>query len=1013
MAEFSSLVAIFIDPDSGAPSGLQALVEGDTISSSVLDPGSRQILTRVVDSSSSWEEGLDAATYADIVTTSGRAEDLLVFSGNVETSTAAIEASTLELINVSSVVFDNSGGWDAGIDPAIYDDFRSVSGSVKDNSGTWNSTYAWGSQASSTLIGVSGFWNNTYLWADEASGSIGAASGNWNTIYNDRNNIVETSGRANDNETAIGVLDASVTNVNIWSGTVDASVGVLDASVTNVNIWSGTVDASVGVLDASVTNINIWSGTVDASVIDISGYITANEGTWAAGVEPGFVDDVRSVSGTVLDGSGNWTTIYGDRPNIIEVSSNFSVFSGNVEASTADIAGSAVDLSAYIRNNEGGWAAGIDPGFYNDVRSVSGSVLNGSGGWDTIYNDRPNIVQVSSHFGIFSGDVEVSVGVLDASVTNVNIWSGTVDTSVGVLDASVTDINIWSGTVDASVGVLDASVTSVNIWSGTVDTSVGVLDASVTNVNIWSGTVDASVGVLDASVTNVNIWSGTVDTSVVVLDASVTNVNIWSGTVETSVGILDGDVITLGDGLTDLETSARNLSGILDASTDYPNAYVTTNRDDIDEARTVTSVSSNAFLTGANPRLANALNANGKNIDNVNIIYGDGGLSLSGTNGGAADINIHDNVNFNDKVLIRIDELHTSHSSDPSGGFFIHQINDNTTTLSGNGIINLRNRLNRNDFVGNGTIGDFSMSASNRISIVHDPDATGGVVIGRGGIGTAFETNDFKASADNWSDVYDAWQDGTIGGGGTQIEEPHAQGGVVWASGTGGTAGYGNTAAGTAGTVLFSNGTGSPYFSIIRSSDLKNAVGTPPPVGEIMVGNGSNFTIGDHGSIGGLDDDDHPQYVLSATNLALSGVVDALGAFSYMQMTSDGTAGFSELNIGRGATQTTNEDGSNNIVWDSANNEFDVSATGTYHIIANLVFNAAATASVTIAIKKNTTAQNSFVNTINSAEDPEEVTIQAVVDATAGDTISVIFDEAGSVSVTPKSGSNIMVKRLA
>ena len=170
----------------------------------------------------------------------------------------------------------------------------------------------------------------------------------------------------------------------------------------------------------------------------------------------------------------------------------------------------------------------------------------------------------------------------------------------------------------------------------------------------------------------------------------------------------------------------------------------------------------------------------------------------------------------------------------------------------------------------------------------------------------------------------------------------------------------------------------------------------------------------DHGSIAGLSDKDHPQYVLSSTNSALSSVVDALGAFSYMQMTSDGTAGTTELNIGRGATQTVKEDGSTNIVWDSANNEFDVNATGTYHVLANLVLDVAATATIDLKIKKNTTAQNTFAaHGVHSAEDPEEVTMQCVFDATAGDTISVTYDELGSNNVTPKSGTNIRVRRLA
>ena len=38
--------------------------------------------------------------------------------------------------------------------------------------------------------------------------------------------------------------------------------------------------------------------------------------------------------------------------------------------------------------------------------------------------------------------------------------------------------------------------------------------------------------------------------------------------------------------------------------------------------------------------------------------------------------------------------------------------------------------------------------------------------IGKQGVETAFVTNDFKASADNWSEVYDAYEAGDIGGGG-------------------------------------------------------------------------------------------------------------------------------------------------------------------------------------------------------------------------------------------------------
>ena len=110
MAEFSSLVSVFFDPDSGAPSGLQALVEGDTIASSVLDPGTRDALTRVVDSSSTWDEGgLDTDTYNNIVITSARAEDMVTFSASVEVSTANLDTSTRNLNTFSGDVETSAG----------------------------------------------------------------------------------------------------------------------------------------------------------------------------------------------------------------------------------------------------------------------------------------------------------------------------------------------------------------------------------------------------------------------------------------------------------------------------------------------------------------------------------------------------------------------------------------------------------------------------------------------------------------------------------------------------------------------------------------------------------------------------------------------------------------------------------------------------------------------------------------------------------------------------------------
>ena len=60
MAELgpSSFVLIDLDPDSGDPSGLTIGVEGDTIISSILPDNTREVVTRVEDSSSTWASSI-------------------------------------------------------------------------------------------------------------------------------------------------------------------------------------------------------------------------------------------------------------------------------------------------------------------------------------------------------------------------------------------------------------------------------------------------------------------------------------------------------------------------------------------------------------------------------------------------------------------------------------------------------------------------------------------------------------------------------------------------------------------------------------------------------------------------------------------------------------------------------------------------------------------------------------------------------------------------------------------
>jgi len=133
----------------------------------------------------------------------------------------------------------------------------------------------------------------------------------------------------------------------------------------------------------------------------------------------------------------------------------------------------------------------------------------------------------------------------------------------------------------------------------------------------------------------------------------------------------------------------------------------------------------------------------------------------------------------------------------------------------------------------------------------------------------------------------------------------------------------------------------------------------------------------------------------------------------YAQMDGAGTAAATETKFGAGVTPSTVTDGSNQITWDDTNKTFDIAAAGTYHVLASLVFNVAAATLPTIRIKNGTTAKNRYTNHgVHSAEDPEEVTIQAAFTCAASDEISVTFQDDGATDVNLVAGSSVIVRRL-
>ena len=157
-----------------------------------------------------------------------------------------------------------------------------------------------------------------------------------------------------------------------------------------------------------------------SAVEGVSATVYDNSATWEAGIDAGTLDDITSVSATVKDTSGD----------LVNASSTFNTFSGNIQAST-------VYVSSVVDDNT------------------------------------------------------ANIGILDASTTALNIWSGTVDTSVVDLDASTTALNIWSGTVDTSVVDLDADITTLDGRVVTVESLVpsaaGFVDWNATKATVDAG----------------------------------------------------------------------------------------------------------------------------------------------------------------------------------------------------------------------------------------------------------------------------------------------------------------------------------------------------------------------------------------------------------------------------------------------------------------------------------------------------------------------------------------------
>ena len=352
MAESRNKLVYLVLDELNRPISLGGMEDGDTISDDLLSTevrnaasGFDSVSATVYDNSATWDEGIDPATLADLVTASSRTDTLVTFSASVETSTADLATSTTD---ISGYIDANKASWAAGIDAGTLIDIGSVSATVKDSSGGWNDTYAVIAGVSanhflSSVDGVSLLDGNLEIGTNKTMSSIGSYTLSANNII-----TLAPGGNLNlSSDSNVRLVPAGEVKIQPTGAVYISGVGVtLESDDGNFSIGTNggttTVYDLVTVLDdaidtkASAIALNIWSGTVDTSVVDLDADITTLDGrvVTVESLVPsaaGFAD-WNATKATVDAGAANWDGAYA----------------------------SALTASAYILDNEAAWLAGSD-----------------------------------------------------------------------------------------------------------------------------------------------------------------------------------------------------------------------------------------------------------------------------------------------------------------------------------------------------------------------------------------------------------------------------------------------------------------------------------------------------------------------------------------------------------------------------------------------------------------------------------------------------------------------------
>jgi len=430
--------------------------------------------------------------------------NVTVGTGNLNFAPGAAAGTTLSLSNgvtVTGNIDNTTGGGNIGTLKFL------GSGTVTGTIGATNSLDAINlTGGGATTVNLQG---NVTVGTGNLNFATGAAAGSTLSLSNGvtvTGNIDNTTGGGN-----IGTLKF------LGSGTVTGTIGATN-SLDAINLTGG--GATTVNLQGNVTvgtgNVNFATGAAAGSTLSLSNGVTVtgnidnttgggNIGTLqflGNGTVTGTIGATNSLSAINLTGGGATT---------VNLQSNVTVGTGNVNFATGAAAGSTLSLSngvivtGNIDNTTGGGNIGtlqfLGSGTVTGTIGATNSLdaINLTGGGATTVNLQGNVTVGTGNVNFATGSAAGSTLSLSSGVTvKANIDNTTGGNNIGTLKF------LGNGTVTGTIGATN-SLDAINITGG-AGTTVNLQS----NVTVGTGNINFATG--STATSNLNLSSGVIVT---------------------------------------------------------------------------------------------------------------------------------------------------------------------------------------------------------------------------------------------------------------------------------------------------------------------------------------------------------------------------------------------------------------------------------------------------------------------------------------------------------------------